>query len=95
MADLTYLEMMVYVSETKYGRISLKDDVEITVDSFPGRKFDGKVKYISDKAEFTPKNIQTKEERVSQVFGVKIGISNSDLKLKPGMPADAVIYISN
>jgi len=94
MADLSRLEIMLYVSETKYGRINLKDDVEIFVDSFPGIKYAGKVIYISDKAEFTPKNIQTKEERVSQVFGVKIGIPNPDLKLKPGMPADAIIYLS-
>jgi HlyD family secretion protein len=64
------------------------------VDSFPREKFSGKVVYISDQAEFTPKNIQTKEERVTQVFGIKIEIPNPDLKLKPGMPADAVIYLN-
>ena len=94
MADLSKLEIMLYVSEAKYGRIKLGDEVDIMVDSFPREKFSGKVVHISDKAEFTPKNIQTKEERVTQVFGIKIEIPNPDLKLKPGMPADAVIYLS-
>jgi HlyD family secretion protein len=94
MADLSKLEMMLYVSEAKYGRIRLGDEVDVAVDSFPREKFGGKVIYISGKAEFTPKNIQTKEERVTQVFGIKINIPNPELKLKPGMPADAVIYLS-
>jgi HlyD family secretion protein len=94
MADLTNLEMMLYVPETQYGKISLGDKVTLTVDSYPDLIFTGKVVYISDQAEFTPKNIQTKEERVSQVYGVKIDIPNSEMKLKPGMPADAVIDLS-
>jgi HlyD family secretion protein len=94
MADLSKLEMMLYVSEAKYGRINLGDKVDVSVDSYKGEIFSGKVVNISDKAEFTPKNIQTKEERVSQVFGIKIDIPNPDMKLKPGMPADAVIYLS-
>jgi len=94
MADLSGLEMMLYVSEARYGRVKLGDAVSVMVDSYPGKKFPGKVKNISNKAEFTPKNIQTKEERVTQVFGIKIEIPNPDNKLKPGMPADAVIYLS-
>jgi HlyD family secretion protein len=94
MADLSKLDMMLYVSEAKYGRIAIGDGVDVMVDSFPKQKFSGKVVYISDKAEFTPKNIQTKEERVTQVFGIKIDIPNPENKLKPGMPADAVIYLS-
>lgn len=94
MADLTVLQMMVYVPEYRYGKINLGDEVSIFVDSYPGESFSGKVIYISDQAEFTPKNIQTKEERVSQVYGVKIQIPNKDMKLKPGMPADSIIYLS-
>lgn len=94
MADLTSLEMMVYVPENRYGRIKLGDSVDIFVDSYPGARFSGKVVYISDQAEFTPKNIQTKEERVAQVFGIKLAIPNPEMKLKPGMPADAVINLS-
>ena len=64
---------------------------KILVDSFPDKEFTGKVTYISPEAEFTPKNIQTKEERVKLVFGVKIEVENPDQELKPGMPADAII----
>jgi len=95
MADLSVLDLMLYVPETKYGKIMLKDYVYINVDSYPGESFTGKVATISNKAEFTPKNIQTKEERTTQVFGVKVKIPNPDDKLKPGMPADAVIYLNS
>jgi HlyD family secretion protein len=94
-ADLSVLDIMLYVSETKYGKIMLKDYVYITVDSYPGESFTGRVSNISNKAEFTPKNIQTKEERTTQVFGIKVKIPNSEDKLKPGMPADAIIYLNS
>ncbi|MEK7377230.1 MAG: efflux RND transporter periplasmic adaptor subunit [Candidatus Margulisiibacteriota bacterium] len=93
-ADLRSLELKVYIPERRIGKINLGQATNITVDSFPGQNFEGKVKYISNKAEFTPKNIQTKEERVNQVFEVKIKIPNPDMKLKPGMPADAEILNS-
>lgn len=83
--------LMIYVPEAELGRIRLGDSAEIRVDSHPGRVFPGKVVYLSPEAEFTPKNIQTKEERVKLVFGVKIEIENKDLALKPGLPADAVL----
>ena len=95
MADLRTLELKVYVTEREVGKISLGDKVQISVDSYPDAKFSGKVKYISSTAEFTPKNIQTKEERVNQVFEVKVNIPNTDQKLKPGMPADAVVLITD
>jgi len=95
MADLTVLDIILYVPETKYGKIMLKDYVYITVDSYPGESFTGRVSNISNKAEFTPKNIQTKEERTTQVFGIKVKIPNSEDKLKPGMPADAIIYLNS
>jgi len=95
MADLSVLDIMLYVPETKYGKIMLKDYVYVTVDSYPGESFTGRVSNISNKAEFTPKNIQTKEERTTQVFGIKVKIPNSEDKLKPGMPADAIIYLNS
>jgi len=61
----------------------------IKVDSFPGKTFDGTVDYISDQAEFTPRNVQTIESRSTTVYAVEISIPNSDFDLKPGMPADA------
>ena len=89
MADLSAVKLTVYLAEQNVGRVSLGEEVAVSVDSYPDRKFAGKITYISDQAEFTPKAIQTKEERVTQVFAVKIEIPNADLKLKPGMPADA------
>lgn len=63
----------------------------VFVDTFPDIPFIGTITYISDEAEFTPKNIQTREERVNTVFAVKIKLENEDQRLKPGMPADAVL----
>ncbi|MCX5749877.1 MAG: efflux RND transporter periplasmic adaptor subunit [Candidatus Saganbacteria bacterium] len=92
-ADLRSLELKLYVTEKEVGKIDLGDKVALSVDSFPHEKFYGSVEYIASKAEFTPKNIQTKEERVNQVFEVKVKIPNESLRLKPGMPADAVIEL--
>ena len=89
MADLSVVKLMVYLAEENVGKVSLGEQVAVSVDSYPNQKFMGKITYISDQAEFTPKSIQTKEERTTQVFGIKIEIPNPDLKLKPGMPADA------
>jgi len=92
-ADLSKVTLMVYVSERQMGRIKLGGRVMVYADPYPNDRFEGKVTFISKQAEFTPKTIQTKEERVTQVFGVKIEIPNPDLKLKPGLPADAVIKL--
>jgi len=92
-ADLTRPWMYVYVNEKKLGLVKLGQKAFISVDSFPDRKFNGSVIAISNKAEFTPKTIQTKEERVKLVFAVKIAVENPDMSLKPGMPADAEISI--
>ncbi len=90
-ADLSQLELTVYIKETDLAKVKLGDKAEITVDSAPGETFEGKVSYISPEAEFTPKTIQTKDERTKLVYKVKIKVENPDLKLKDGMPADAVI----
>jgi HlyD family secretion protein len=89
--DLKHPWVMTYVSERNLGKVKLGQEGKVMVDSFPDKEFTGKVTYISPEAEFTPKNIQTKEERVKLVFGVKIEVDNPDQELKPGMPADAVI----
>ena len=88
-ADLEKVKLTVYLGERNIGKIKLGETVSISVDAYPNDKFSGKIVYISDKAEFTPKSIQTKEERVTQVFAIKIEIPNPGMKLKPGMPADA------
>jgi HlyD family secretion protein len=91
---LTYLDrvkLTIYVNETALGRLNLGQPAKVSIDAF-SRQFDGSVTYISPVAEFTPKNVQTKEERTKLVFGVKIEIDNSDHALKPGLPADAKIF---
>jgi len=82
---------MAYLSEKNLGKVKLGQQGKIMIDSFPHKEFIGKVTYISPEAEFTPKNIQTKEERVKLVYGVKIEADNPDQELKVGMPADAII----
>jgi HlyD family secretion protein len=89
LANLDWVELTVYVPEVELGRVQFGQTVVVTVDSFPGRAFQGQVIHISSQAEFTPSNIQTREQRASQVFAVKIELPNSDHALKPGMPADA------
>ncbi len=85
----------IYVSENRIGRIKVGDKAYVSIDSFPGRNFEGRLTYISSQAEFTPKNVQTKEDRVRLVYAVKIALDNKDGIFKPGMPADAVINASN
>jgi multidrug resistance efflux pump len=83
------LWMKVFIPESEIGRLRLGQAATIRIDAFPQRAFEGRVTYISPKAEFTPKNIQTKEERVTQMFAVKISMARPDGSLKPGLPADA------
>ena len=92
-ADLSKVEVVVYVSETDLGKVKLNQKAELKVDSFPEKVFEGKVIYISPEAEFTPKNIQTKDERTKLVFAVKIEIPNPKFELKTGMPADVKLII--
>lgn len=89
--DVDNLWLMIYLTEVEFGKVKLGDQVKVTVDSYPEHEFAGKIIYLSPEAEFTPKNIQTKEERVKLVFGVKVGLENPNGLLKPGMPADAVL----
>jgi HlyD family secretion protein len=93
LADLDQVTLTVYVPENEIGLVKIGQAVRITVDSYPERVFNGEVVHIASRAEFTPKNVQTKEERVSTVFAVKIEIPNADHALKPGMPADAEILV--
>lgn len=93
LADLTNAALVIYISETELGKVKLGQEAEVTVDTYPDKIYKGKVIYISPEAEFTPKNIQTKEERTKLVFAVKISIPNPDMELKPGMPADAVVHL--
>ena len=93
LAELDSVYVMIYVTENELGRVKLGGPAEIEIDSFPEKVFEGTVTYISPEAEFTPKNIQTKQDRVKLVFGVKVEIENREGLLKPGLPADAVIRV--
>lgn len=86
--ELGDLAITVFVPEDRYGRIQLGQEATITVDSFPGETFTGTVRRIADRAEFTPRNVQTAEGRASTVFAIELAISDGAGKLKPGMPAD-------
>lgn len=88
LGDLDSLTITVYVPEDRYGRIRLGQAAQVTVDSFPGETFPATVAHIADRAEFTPRNVQTAEGRKSTVFAIRLAIENSGEKLKPGMPAD-------
>lgn len=92
--DLAHPWIKVYVKEDKLGLVKLGQRAEITVDTFPGAKYEGTVTSISSDAEFTPKNVQTREERVKLVFGVKVSVVNRNDELKPGMPADVRIIVA-
>lgn len=80
-----------YVAEKDLGKVKLGQIAHISTDSFPNKIYQGNVTYISPRAEFTPKNVQTREERVKQVYRVKITIPNRHQELKIGMPAEGYI----
>jgi HlyD family secretion protein len=88
-----HLWVRVYVPETWLGYIKLNETVRVRVDAFHGKDFHGAVEQINRQAEFTPRNVQTVEDRIKQVFGVKIGLDNSEDRLRAGMSAD--VYFDN
>jgi len=88
---LEKLNLMIYVSEQELGRVKLGQQAKVQIDTYKEKTFPGRVVYISPIAEFTPKNIQTKEDRTKLVFGVKLEVDNQEGILKAGMPADAYL----
>jgi multidrug efflux pump subunit AcrA (membrane-fusion protein) len=92
-SDLDEVTLTVYIPEDDFGLVHLGQEARVTVDSYPRRAFLGEVRFISSTAEFTPRNVQTKKERVHMVFAVKVRLPNLDHALKPGMPADALLEI--
>ncbi|MFQ5902422.1 MAG: efflux RND transporter periplasmic adaptor subunit [Candidatus Binatia bacterium] len=95
LGNLKKVWLRAYINETNLGRIKLGQPVEVFTDTYPGRAYPGRIAFISDKAEFTPKQIQTQEERVKLVYRIKIDIDNPLMELKSGMPADARIITEN
>lgn len=89
-ADLSQMRLIVYLAEPQIGKVQLGQPVQVSVDSFSDRVFDGTVTHIADRAEFTPRNVATQQERVNLVYAIEIRVPNQDGALKPGMPADVV-----
>jgi HlyD family secretion protein len=91
LAQLDRVWVKTYVPETQLGRVRLSQAVEVISDSYPGKIYQGRVTYISPEAEFTPKNVQTKEERIKLVYRIKVSLDNPNQELKAGMPVDVVL----
>ncbi|MCX8064490.1 MAG: efflux RND transporter periplasmic adaptor subunit [Candidatus Hydrogenedentes bacterium] len=95
MVDTKNLEMFVYVPAYVLGHITLGQDIEFTTDTYGDQKFVGRVVYIASEGEFTPRNLQTQEERIQQVFAVKLSVDSCDGKLKGGMTGTVRIPLKN
>jgi len=95
LSDIETVELTVYVPETQIGQVKIGHKARVFVDAYGDERFEGLVSFIAHQAEFTPKNVQTQEERINLVFAVKITLANADHRLKPGMPADAEILVTS
>ena len=93
LADLDHVWLRAYVSETDLGKIHWGQNATVITDTYPGKKYPGHISFISSSAEFTPKSVETHQERVTLVYRIKIDIENPNHELKPGMPADALIKL--
>jgi HlyD family secretion protein len=93
LSAMEIVNLVIYVNETDLGKIKLGQKADIKIDAYKDKTYEGKIIFISPEAEFTPKNIQTQDERTKLVFAVKIEIANPHYELKPGMPADAKIVM--
>ncbi|MDD5428901.1 MAG: efflux RND transporter periplasmic adaptor subunit [Candidatus Omnitrophica bacterium] len=89
--DLNDIWVTAYIDEKDLGRVKLGQEAFVVTDSYKNKKYKGWISFISQQTEFTPKYIQTQEERVKYVYRIKVRVDNSSLELKPGMPADAYI----
>ena len=92
--DLDDIWVTGYLNEKDLGKVKLGQKAYVTTDTYRGKRYNGWVSFISSQTEFTPKYIQTNEERVKYVYRIKIKVDNSSLELKPGMPADAYIMLN-
>jgi HlyD family secretion protein len=91
--DIDHPWLRGYINETDLGKIRIGSKARVTTDSYPGRTFNGRITFISSEAEFTPKQIQTQQERVKLVYRIKIEVENPQRELKSNMPADAEILL--
>ena len=93
LANLDQVWLRAYLEESDLGRVKVGQKASITTDTYPGKRYEGRVSFISSEAEFTPKSVQTRKERSRLVYRIKIDIRNLAMELKPGMPADADIEL--
>ncbi|MCD6320551.1 MAG: efflux RND transporter periplasmic adaptor subunit [Candidatus Desulfofervidaceae bacterium] len=93
LGDLDHVWLKAYVNETDLGRIKYGQKAVVTTDTYPDKRYNGKVIFIAARAEFTPKSVETHKERVTLVYKVKIAVENPAHELKPGMPAEAHLMI--
>lgn len=91
--DVETVWLRAFIPETELGRVKVGSRAKVTADTWPGRVYEGRVTFLSAESEFTPKSVQTPEQRVKLVYRIKITIPNPDRELKPGMPADAEILV--
>src|SRR2546423_1351413 len=91
--DIDHPWLRGYINETDLGKVKVGSKTKVTTDSYPGKQYEGRVTFISSQAEFTPKQIQTHEERVKLVYRIKIEVENPRRELKSNMPADAEIIL--
>jgi HlyD family secretion protein len=91
--DLENVWLRAYINETDLGRVKVGQRVRVATDTYPDKRYEGRVSFIASQAEFTPKSVQTEKERVKLVYRVKVDIRNPNMELKPGMPADAEILM--
>jgi HlyD family secretion protein len=93
LGDIDHVWLRAYVNESDLGRVAWGQAVDVTTDTFPGKRYHGTIGFISSEAEFTPKSVQTQKERVALVYRIKVNLDNPNRELKPGMPADGVIHV--
>jgi HlyD family secretion protein len=91
LADIDHVWLRAYVNETDIGKIRLGEAATVTTDSYPGKEYPGRISFISEQAEFTPKSVETHAERVTLVYRIRVDIDNPSHELVPGLPADAKI----
>jgi HlyD family secretion protein len=94
LADLDHVWLRAYLNETDLGKVVWGQPAIVTADTWPGRRYKGRISFISSEAEFTPKSVETHTERVTLVYRIKIDVDNSQHQLKPGMPADALVDLA-
>lgn len=94
LVDIQHVWLKAYLPESDLGRVKWGQEAIVTTDLHPPKDYKGRISFISSQAEFTPKNIQTEKERVTLVYRIKVDLENPDRELKPGMPADGKILLT-